>query len=108
MIVDMLLELFVLVHDMLLMVLVLVLLPKSWGSLPFSHGSTRSSSRVAPLRDGSKSVQKSFHLNRHLYHANPHDKLSASLTRATKYWISKYVLDNPLGSKTRSFLSSHV
>ena len=74
----------------------------------FARGSTRFSSRVAPLRRGSKSVRKSSHLNRHLHHANPHDKLSASFTRVTKYWIPKYVLANPLGSKTRSFLSPHV
>ena len=80
----------------------------SGGHCLFTCGSTRSSSRVAPLRDGSKSVRKSFHLNRHLHHANPHDKLSASFTRVTKYWIPKYVLANPLGSKTRSFLSPHV
>ena len=71
-------------------------------------GSTRSSSRVAPLRDSFKSVWKSSHLNQHLHHANPHDKLSASFTCVTKYWIPKYVLANPLGSKTRSFLSPHV
>ena len=35
----------------------------SGGHCLFTCGSTRSSSRVAPLRDGSKSVQKSFHLN---------------------------------------------
>jgi hypothetical protein len=31
------------------------------------------------LRHGSKRVQRSFHSNRHLHHANPHDKLSPSL-----------------------------
>ena len=60
------------------------------------------------MRDGSKSVQKSFHLNWHMHHANSHDKLSAPFARVTKYWIPKYVLANPLGSKTRSFLSPHV
>ena len=50
----------------------------------FACGSTRSSSRVAPLRHGSKSVSKSSHLNRHLHHANPHDKWSASFTRVAK------------------------
>jgi hypothetical protein len=65
----------------------------------FSYGSTRFSWRVAPLRHDSKSVQNPFHSNRHLHHANPLDKLSASLTRVTKYWIPKYVLANPLGSK---------
>ena len=74
----------------------------------FAHGSTRSSSRVVPLRHGSKSVRKPFHLNRHLHHANPHDKLSASFTRVTKLWIPKYVLANPLGSKARSSLSPCV
>ena len=74
----------------------------------FACGSTRLSSRVAPLRHGSKGVRKPFHSNRHLHHANPHDKLSASFTRVTKYWIPKYVLANPLGSKARSFLSPHV
>lgn len=74
----------------------------------FARGSTRSSSRVAPLRHGSKGVFKSSHLNRHLHHANPHDKLSASFARVTKCWIPKYMLANPLGSKTRSSLSSHV
>ena len=74
----------------------------------FTRGSTHSSSRVAPLRHGSKGVFKSSHLNRHLHHANPHDKLSASFARVTKCWIPKYMLANPLGSKTRSSLSSHV
>jgi hypothetical protein len=41
-----------------------------------------------------------------LHHANPLDKLSASLTRVNKYWIPKYVLGNPLGSKTRVFFVS--
>jgi hypothetical protein len=66
----------------------------------FACGSTKFSSWVAPLRHGSKSVRKPFHLNQHLHHANPHDKLSALLMRVTKYWISKYVLTNPLGSRT--------
>ena len=74
----------------------------------FARGSTRSSSRVAPLRHGSKSVRKPFQSNRHLHHANPHDKLRASFARVTKCWILKYVLANPLGSKTWSFLSPHV
>jgi hypothetical protein len=74
----------------------------------FACGSTRFSSRVAPLRHGSKSVRKPFHSNWHLHHANLHDKLSASLTRVTKYWIPKYVLANPLGSRTRSFSSPCV
>jgi hypothetical protein len=74
----------------------------------FSYGSTRFSSRVAPLRHDSKSVRNPFHSNRHLHHANPHDKLSTSFTRVTKYWIPKYVLANPLGSKTRSFSSPCV
>jgi hypothetical protein len=60
------------------------------------------------LRHGSKSVQKPLHSNRHLHHAYSHDKLSASLTRVTKYWIPKYVLANPLGSKTRYFSSPCV
>jgi hypothetical protein len=70
--------------------------------------STRLSLRVAPLRHGSKSVRKPFHSNQHFHHANPHDKLSALLTRVTKYWIPKYVLANPLGSKARSFSSPCV
>ena len=74
----------------------------------FARSSTCSSSRVAPLRHGSKSISKSCHLNRHLHHANPHDKLRASFTHVTKFWIPKYMLTNPLGSKTRSSLSSHV
>ena len=83
--------------------------PKTSGDLClFARGSTRSSSRVVPLRHGSKGVRKPFLLNQHLRHANPHDKLSASFTRVTKCWIPKYVLANPLGSKTRSFLSPHV
>ena len=73
-----------------------------------ARGSTRSFSRVAPLRHGSKGVSRPSHLNRHLHYANPHDKLSASFTCVTKFWISKYMLANPLGSKTRSSLSSHV
>jgi hypothetical protein len=60
----------------------------------FACGSTRFSSRVAPSRHGSKGVQNSFSSNRHLRHANPHDTLSASFTRVTKYWIPKYVLAN--------------
>ena len=74
----------------------------------FTRGSTCSSSRVAPLRYGFKSVPKSSRLNWHLHHANPHDKLSASFTRVTKLWIPKYVLANPLGSKARSSLSPCV
>jgi hypothetical protein len=74
----------------------------------FACGSTRLSSWVAPLRHGSKGVRKPFHCNQHLHHANSHDKLSASHTRVTKYWIPKYVLANPLGSKTRSFSSPCV
>jgi hypothetical protein len=68
----------------------------------FAQGSTHSSSRVVPLRHGSKSVQQFFHLNKHLHHANPHDKLCASFTRVTKCWIPTYVLPNSLGSKARS------
>ena len=74
----------------------------------FARGSTRFSSRDASWRRDSKIVRKPSHLNHHLHHANPHDKLSGSVTLATKYWIPKYVLANPLGSKTRSFLSPHV
>jgi hypothetical protein len=74
----------------------------------FACNSTRLSSRVAPLRHGSKGVRKPFHCNQHLHRANSHDKLSASHTRVTKYWIPKYVLANPLGSKTRSFSSPCV
>jgi hypothetical protein len=70
--------------------------------------STRISLRVALLRHGSKSVRKPFHSNQHFHHANPHDKLSASLTRVTKYWIPMYVLANPLGSKARPFSSPCV
>jgi hypothetical protein len=74
----------------------------------FSYGSTQFSSRVAPLRHDSESARNPFHSNQHLHHANPLDKLSASLTRVTKYWIPKYVLANPLGSKARSSLSPCV
>jgi hypothetical protein len=74
----------------------------------FACSSTRLSPRVAPLRHGSKGVHKPFHCNQHLHHANSHDKLSASHTRVTKYWIPKYVLDNPLGFKTQSFSSPCV
>jgi hypothetical protein len=74
----------------------------------YAYGSTRFSSRVAPLRHDSESARNPFHSNRHLHHANPLDKLSASLTRVTKYWIPKYVLANPLGSKARSSLSPCV
>jgi hypothetical protein len=69
----------------------------------FACGSTRLSSRVTSLRHGSKGVRKTFHSNRHLHHANPHDRLCAPLTRVNKSWIPKYVLANPLGSKARSF-----
>ena len=74
----------------------------------FASGSTRSSSRVAPLRQASKSVSKSSHLNWHLHHANPYDKSSASSTRVAKSWVPKSLLANPSGSKTRASLSSHV
>jgi len=74
----------------------------------FANGSTRSSSRVAILRHGSKGALKTSHLNRHLHHANPHDKLSASFTRVFKSWVPKFMLANPSGSKTRACLSSHV
>jgi hypothetical protein len=60
------------------------------------------------LRHGSKRVQRSFHSNRHLHHAKPHDKLSPSFTRVTKLWIPKYVLANPLGSKAPSSWSPCV
>lgn len=73
----------------------------------FASGNTHPSSRVAPLRHASKGISKLPHLNQHLHHANPHDKLSA-FTHVTKFWIPKYMLANPLGSKTRSYLSSHV
>jgi hypothetical protein len=36
----------------------------------FAYGSTRFSSRVAPLRHDSESVRNPFHSNRHLHHAN--------------------------------------
>jgi hypothetical protein len=52
----------------------------------FAYGSTRFSSRVAPLRHDSESARNHFHSNRHLHHANPLNKLSSSLTRVTKYW----------------------
>jgi hypothetical protein len=74
----------------------------------FAYGSTRFSSRVAPLRHDSESARNHFHSNRHLHHANPLNKLSSSLTRVTKYWIPKYVLANPLGSKAQSSLSPCV
>jgi hypothetical protein len=74
----------------------------------FAYDSTRFSSRVAPLRHDSESVRNPFHSNRYLHHANPQDKLSTSFARVTKYWIPKYVLANPLGSKTRSFSSPCV
>jgi hypothetical protein len=74
----------------------------------FAYGNTRFSSWVAPLRHDSKSVRNPFHSNRHWHHANSHDKLSASHTHVTKYWIPKYVLANPLGSNTRSFSSPCV
>jgi hypothetical protein len=74
----------------------------------FAYGSTQFSSRVAPLRPDSKSVQNPFQLNWNLHHSNPLDKLSASITRVTKYWIPKYVLANPLGSKVQSSLSPCV
>ena len=81
--------------------------PKTSGDFCLlARGSTCSSSRVAPLRHGSKSVPKASRLNWHLHHANPHGNLSASFTRVTKYWIPKYVLANPLGSKARSSSSS--
>jgi hypothetical protein len=73
-----------------------------------AYGSTRSCSQVAPLRHDYESLINPFHSNRHLHHANPHDKLSASFICVTKYWIPKYVLANPLGSKTRSFSSPYV
>jgi hypothetical protein len=71
----------------------------------FSCGSIHLFSWVTSLRHGSKGVRKHFHSNQHWHYANSHDKLSASHTRETKYWIPKYVLANPLGSKTRSFSS---
>jgi hypothetical protein len=74
----------------------------------FAYGSTHFSSRISPLRNRSKDVQKPFPSNQHLHHADPHDKLSASFTLVTKYWIPKYVLVNPLGSKARSFSSPYV
>jgi hypothetical protein len=106
---DMFLAFLVLVRDMLPVVLVLVLLLRPRGTFAFfACGSTHLSSWVAPLRHGSKGVRKPFHCNQHLHHANSHDKLSASHTRVTKYWIPKYVLANPLGSKTWSFSSPCV
>ncbi|RLM73473.1 hypothetical protein C2845_PM15G04990 [Panicum miliaceum] len=74
----------------------------------FASSSTRSSSQVALSRRASKGVSSSFHLNRHLHHANPHDKLSAPFTRVAKSWVPKSMLANPSGSKTRACLSSHV
>jgi len=73
----------------------------------FAHGSSRFSSRVVLLRNAPKGVSK-LPLNQHLYHANPHDKLSTSFRRVTKSRVPKYLLANPLGSKARVFLSSHV
>jgi hypothetical protein len=72
-----------------------------------SHDASIASSRAILLRNGSKDVSK-MHLNQHLHHANPHDKLSASFRRVTKSWVPKYMLANPSGSKTRVSLSSHV
>ena len=60
------------------------------------------------MRYDSKSVSKSSHLNQYLHHANPHDKLSTSFTRMAKSWVSKYMLANPSGSKTRICLSPCV
>lgn len=80
----------------------------SGGHCLFAGDCTRFPSRVLPLRHVSKGTSKPFHLNRHLHHANPHDKLSASFTRVTKYWIPKHLLANPSVSKTRSSLSPHV
>jgi len=74
----------------------------------FAIASTRSSSRVALSRHGSKDVLKTSHLNRHLHHPNPHDKLSAYFTRMAKSWVSKFMFANPSGSKSRTCLSSHV
>ena len=74
----------------------------------FANSSSCSSYRVASLRYDSKSVSKSSHLNQYLHHANPHDKLSTSFTRMAKSWVSKYMLANPSGSKTRTSLSSHM
>jgi hypothetical protein len=74
----------------------------------FAYCSTQFSSCVAPLRHDHESARNPFHSNRHLHHANPLDKLSASLTCMTKYWIPQYVLANPLGSKARSSLSPCV
>jgi hypothetical protein len=42
----------------------------------FANGTTRSVSWVVLLRNASKGVSK-LHLNQHLHHANPHDKMSA-------------------------------
>jgi hypothetical protein len=73
----------------------------------FANGTTRSVSRVVLLTNASKGVSK-LHLNQYLHHANPHDKLSAPFMHVTKYWVPKYMLANPLGSKTRFSLSSRV
>lgn len=74
----------------------------------FASGSTCSSSRVSLLRRSSKGVSSSSHLNQHLQHANPHDKLSAPFTRVAKSLVPKSLLAIPLGSKTRACLSSDV
>jgi hypothetical protein len=109
MLVDMPLVLLVLVHNVFLMVFLLVLLLRPRRIIAFfAYGSTWFSSRVAPLRHDSESAQNHFHSNWHLHHANPLNKLSASLTCVTKYWIPKYVLANHLGSKSRSSLSPCV
>jgi hypothetical protein len=42
-------------------------------------------------------------MNQILHLANPHDKLSALCV--SKFWVPKYSLSNPLGSKTWTSLS---
>jgi hypothetical protein len=45
-------------------------------------------------------------MNQILHLANPHDKLSALCV--SKFWVPKYSLTNPLGSKTRTSLSGFM
>jgi hypothetical protein len=103
MLVDMFIVFLVLVCDMPPMVLVLVLLwPR--GTIAFLFVVAL----VFPcglLLWGMihRVFENLFIFNQHLHHANSHEKLSASHTRVTKY-----LLANPLGSKTRSFSSPYV
>jgi hypothetical protein len=107
---DMLLKLFLLVHDFVFMMFLLILLMLSPIEILiiFSNDHTRSFPRVNISSHASKGDLKTSFLNQILHHVDPHDKLSIIIGDISKLWAHKYLATNPLGSKTRTFLSSHI